>query len=402
MKSTDFENHSIFEKLEQFQTRINDSEVKNLIGTDDLHFFESAVQYLKDRLNITIPILINDAEFNNLDSELTSGLQQLNNYLGNKNIGHLNNSKSNLLSSITRARNLPLPFSKNNFNFSKSIANFETILKNKLSNISSEKESLENEINELKNRVSKNDQESERIKKVLEQKEIEIGNINSRFETDFENIKSSATQAFEQEKKSFRSEFDQVKESLHEEVDKLKQSINSDTETLIDDLTNKLEEAKKIMGVISDVTVTGDYQNVATGHKRTADIFRLVAIALMLILSFLLISTIWKINSGNYDWTISIVRILAAAALSYPATYAARESSKHRNLEVINRKAALELAAIGPFIELMPEDKKEAIKEKLVGKYFGNTTSETKPGDEEITISGLGKIIDYIVPLVKK
>ncbi len=68
--------------------------------------------------------------------------------------------------------------------------------------------------------------------------------------------------------------------------------------------------------------------------------------------------TLFDLSTTGFDWTKSILRIIAAAALSYPATYAARESSKHRKLEIINRKAELELTAIGPFIELFPELKK--------------------------------------------
>jgi hypothetical protein len=88
--------------------------------------------------------------------------------------------------------------------------------------------------------------------------------------------------------------------------------------------------------------------------------------------------------------------------LTYPAIYASRESNKHRILETQNRNLELELASIGPFIELLPEDKKQAIKEDLVKKYFGNQISTTDPKDEDISINGLEKILKTILPFVKK
>jgi hypothetical protein len=108
----------------------------------------------------------------------------------------------------------------------------------------------------------------------------------------------------------------------------------------------------------------------------------------------------------NFDWTKSLIRILAAAALSYPATYAARESNKHRKLEVLNRKAELELTAINPFIELLPEQKKQAIKEKLVEKYFGNSGTllndlDSKKG-EDISIGSIERLIKILTPFIKK
>ena len=258
----------------------------------------------------------------------------------------------------------------------------------------------------------------------MTQKETEIQNINSTFQTDFANIKATANQnydsdrktfrtefdtikqSYETEKKNFRTEFDTIKESFNAEIEEIKQEIDTDTTTLISDLNQKLDDAKKIVGVIGDVSVTGNYQQIANSNKKTADNLRFIAITLMLILSGLLIYTIWDISGSTFDWTKSLIRILAAAALSYPATYAARESSKHRRLEILNRKAELELAAINPFIELLPENKKQEIKEKLVEKYFGNHSvnvdNSDNQKDDEVSINALDKILKTILSNIKK
>lgn len=78
----------------------------------------------------------------------------------------------------------------------------------------------------------------------------------------------------------------------------------------------------------------------------------------MIIMCILLIYTIWDISKASYDITKSIIRIIAALALSYPATYASKESSKFRSLEIKNKSLELELTSLTPFIELLPEDKK--------------------------------------------
>ena len=221
-------------------------------------------------------------------------------------------------------------------------------------------------------------------------------------QTDYNTIK----QNFESDKEKFRTEFDTLKESLKKEIKEKKETIDTDTTTLINDLKQKLQDAKNIVGVIGDVSVTGNYQQIANSNKKTADNLRVVAIVLMLILSGLLGYTIWDISGDTYDWTKSIIRILAAAALSYPATYAARESTKHRKLEILNRKAELELAAINPFIELLPETKKQEIKEKLVEKYFGNHTSSIdnldNQKDDEVSVNALDKILKTILTNIKK
>ncbi|MEO9477082.1 MAG: hypothetical protein ABJG41_16170 [Cyclobacteriaceae bacterium] len=405
MKPETFENHPLFEKLEQLINRLNEDECREKIELERVSFFESTARYVSDRIKLTIPILVQEAEMNALSSEIDAGLQQINAFLGNNNEGHLNNATNNFNSALNRIRNFPLPFSKNDFNFSKAVSEFQKIVKEKYQELEKENKELETQLTDFQTDLESKDVEIKRLFKLLESKETEIQNLNSSFQTSFDNIKASATQNYEQDRKTFRTEFDTKKEVLTEEISALKNSIDVDSDQIIKDLNTKLEEANKIVGVVSDRAVTGNYQNIANSHKTTADIFRIIAILLMIGLSSILIYTIWDISGDSFDWTKSLIRILAAAALSYPATYAARESSKHRKLEIQNRKAELELTAIGPFIELLPEEKKQQIKEKLVDKYFGGN-SIVDPSDdgkqEDVSISSLERIMKSILPFLKQ
>lgn len=404
MTGQEFENHLIFDKIEQFRIRLSEDEIHESIGIDDINFYETAYKYLLDRLKLTIPAIVLESELTTISQEIENSLSQINTFIGNRNSGHLINAKTHLHSAISRVRNLPLPFSKNDFNFSKNIANFEKIVQEKYEILEQDKEELKEELENLNTELEANKTELKRISTILKQKETEIQNLNSNFQTEFTNIKLTTNQNYDSDRKTFRTEFDSLKQTLNTEIEEIKQNIDSDTFELIEKLEEKLEEAKKIVGVIGDISVTGNYQKIANSNKTTADILRIVAIILMLMLSGILIYTIWDISGQTFDWTKSLIRILAAAALSYPATYAVRESSKHRRLEIINRKAELELAAINPFIELLPENKKQEIKEKLVEKYFGNNSNMLVEGDNQIeddSISAVDRLLKTILPYLR-
>ena len=405
MSPDNFRKHPVFEKLDQLGLRLNESESKEKIDIENLSFFQSTHKYISDRLKTTIPILVQEAEINALSSEIDAGLQQINNFLGNNNVGHLTNAVNNYNSALNRVRNFPLPFAKSDFDFSKAIANFEQILKEKYELLEIEKNEFAEEIERQKVDLEAKNAEIKRLFKLVETKEVEIQNLNSQFQTEFTAIKTKANQEIETDRSTFRTEIDADKKLFKSEIDELKESIDTDTSGIIKELNTKLAEAKKIVNVIGNVGVTGNYQLIANEHKETANRWRWITILFMAAFSGLLIWTIVDLSNDGFDWLKSLIRIVAAAALSYPATYAARESSRHRKLETINRTAELELASLSPFIELLPTEKQQAIREKLVEKYFGNGNTDNitnAPDDEELSIGGFEKIVKAVSSLLKK
>ncbi|OEK07588.1 hypothetical protein A8C32_17475 [Flavivirga aquatica] len=351
---------------------------------------------------MTIPDLVQQTELDSLSIELNGGISKTNSFLGNNNTGHLINATNSFNAAINKIKSFPIPVAKADFNFSRKIADFEKTAKSKYKSLEKEKDQLKSEIENFKTDLISKETETQRLLKLIEGKETEIQNLNSTFQTNFNNIKSKHNQNFENDKKTYRAEIDKVKESFRDEINELKNSIDTDTTSTITQLNTKLTEAKKLVNLIGNVGVTGNYQNIANNHKKSANFWRGFAILFMSIFSVLLVWTIIDLSSLGFDWTKSLIRLVAAAALSYPATYAARESSKHRKLETINRNAELELASINPFIEDLSDDKKQIIKEKLVGKYFGNNkdnnfldTKET----EGLSIPAFEKLLSAISKL---
>src|SRR3546814_13984142 len=64
------------------------------------------------------------------------------------------------------------------------------------------------------------------------------------------------------------------------------------------------------------------------------------------------------------------VRLLYALAVASPAFYTARESARHRTNADRARQTELELASLGPFIELLNADDTDAIRKSLIHTYF--------------------------------
>lgn len=414
MTGEKFKEHNVFEKLTQLSQGLSVENASETFGIENYLFLQSAFEFIKDRLKLTIPALTQEAELVSLSSEIESATSQINAFAGNKNIGHITNAVNNLASAINRARNLPLILSKGDFDFSKAVASFQSTIEKAYKNLEAEKNKLQEQLKATESDLASKNGLLSNLQQQLSAKETEIQNVLVKYAADFETIKTNNNTVFESEKKKFNDAIDSDRKLFKEQFktsnednqkvfEEQVKKIETDSNDIIKNLNDKLSEANKIVNIVGNVGVTGNYQNIANEHKKSADNFRIIALTFMIIMSGLLIWSIIELSHGEFNLYRSLVRILAAAVLTYPAVYAARESNKHRKLETQNRKIELELASIGPFIELLGEDKKQAIKEELVKKYFGNNivSDETKE-DDDISINGLEKILKTILPFVKK
>ena len=99
-----------------------------------------------------------------------------------------------------------------------------------------------------------------------------------------------------------------------------------------------------------------------------------------------------------------VVRLLTALVISAPAFYTARESARHRTNSDRARQRELELASLGPFIELLPDAKKDEIVEEMTAHYFGKEVAahDVKPIiDPKDIVDVIKTAVDGLVKAVK-
>ncbi len=168
----------------------------------------------------------------------------------------------------------------------------------------------------------------------------------------------------------------------------------------LQDLDGQRIQASRIVQVVGNIGVTGNYQQIANSQASQANFWRWVTVAIFGAGISVAVATFIKFwdqpFSPENTWSV-VIRLLYAIAITAPAWYTARESARHRTNSDRARQTELELASIGPFIELMPEDKKVEIRESLTKSYFGRPV-ESHEVQSPIDI---GNIKDLVVELVK-
>lgn len=435
MTSEEFQSHSVQEKIAQLRNSLSVEERTSKLGIDNMAFFEEAVNYIDSRIKTLSPALVNVSDINAISAEVEACSQQLNEFFGNSNTGHIQNAINHINSAVTRFRNIPISYNSVDFNFAKSVSEFRTTVKEAYKELSQYNKKIKEAIQSYETDLSEKTTELQEIQKTITSTATDFTNTISKYTEEFEELKRTTSSELAETRDSFlaKYQFDRkfYDTAMEDSIKELKETFNThvigfndnfsslqvELQTKSDKLTSefqeqfdktsvilqlKLNEASKIVSIIGDVAVTGNYQRIANDHRQSANIWRIIAIIFMGIMSLCVLWSIIDLSVSTFDFSKSIVRILAAAVLTYPAIYASRESSKHRNLETHNRNLELELAAVGPFIEMLPEESKQKIKLELVNRYFGNNAVLNHKEEEDVSINAFERILKAVTPLISK
>ncbi|CRM35474.1 hypothetical protein [Pseudomonas sp. 37 R 15] len=163
-------------------------------------------------------------------------------------------------------------------------------------------------------------------------------------------------------------------QKIHKDELELQAYVASKT---LGELNGFREDAARIVQVVGNIGVTGNYQRIANSEGESANFWRWVTVAIFGTGIAIAMATFYKFwhEPFSQDTAVSVlIRLFYAIVITSPAIYTARESARHRTNADRARQTELELASIGPFIELLPEDSKVAIRTGLTTSYFGRTT----------------------------
>lgn len=316
-------------------------------------------------LSKTPAVLASTSALSNLNSHLQAPLNELNAFISNKNPGHLVNAAAQLEQNV-----LPLlwglPASAPTAEFEalsaaiqrQAEASAETIrqLMASREQLSAALASTTSEVQALREQIA---QVAESAAKERAEAAAAVANLQKAFaEKEIERSSS-----FAQELTTFKEAFS-----------KAQTDATTAASLKLADLDTQRERAAKIVQVVGNIGVTGNYQRIANEEGRQANSWRWITIGVFAAGIGVAAATFVKFWDQPLTteslWSV-MVRLLYAIAITAPAWYTARESARHRTNADRARQTELELASIGPFIELMPEEKKVEIKEALTKSYFG-------------------------------
>jgi hypothetical protein len=355
------------------------------------------ISYVDSILEQIDPELIPVSFMNAANQHATNCLNELNTFKGNQNAGHLQNSNNH-------ADQLIVIFSQTPFNLtaqqkgalSKSASVYAAVLDEHLKKL---KENTDTKINEVSEDVEKLNLGTDAVSTNLNALQVQLKTVSQTIEKQTAEFNTQ----FQCGEQARNSKFEAVSLKLQDKADKEFEKLAEKAAVSLDVLGKYLDDASKVFGVVVNTLQAGAYSSYANEEKKTANWLRrfafLFMIAGVVILLAPEVARMFKeFSDYTFDWKNIVGRSFFSLILFIPGFYLAKESTRHRNNEVQNRRRELILSTIDPYLALLEKSKAEQIKTELAKNIFseGNAALEDNSQDASNLFAQLSNLVKLI------
>jgi hypothetical protein len=342
------------------------------------------------------PAELNSAHsLNQLSTHLQSAVNELATFQANKNPGHIANAAAQIEQNV-------LPFlwgfvpqiqALSPDSLTKLIEAQASVSRESIKQLAAQRDDLATKFADL---VSKADAQAVRLEALVE------GAAKERAEAAATVAKLE--QAFAQKETERSAAFDAALTELRNEFSIFDSKVRQDSSGLLAALEDQRVQAARIVQVVGNIGVTGNYQQIGNAEAKQANFWRWATIGFFTVGVSVAAATFVKFWGAPFSPEIAgsvLIRLLYAIAITAPAWYTAKESARHRTNSDRARQTELELASIGPFIELLPEAKKVQIREQLTPHYFGRSV-EAHTANNPLDATAVKDMVVELVKVLKK
>ena len=327
----------------------------------------------------------------NLDSQFQSMINEVQQFTANGNIGHLTNANANADAALSYLAQLNVPQTTEDFHAAKEAAEtyrkgLGTILSEtkKFSNkVGSELDALSSRVSELSATI---DSEKSRLTTVSAEAQAKfVADQETRTKEFAASQKDQQAQSiallseYSQKLATQDADFTKQREEIarvhQDELEALKDEFEVAATKLRDEINERKQEVEKLVGVIGNLGVTSGYQKTANSARTTVWVWQGVTVVAMIGLIGVAIYAFLPALGGEFSWGSFAGRVFISLTFGVLAAYAASQADKYQKVERQNRRQALELEAMGPFIAPLPLDKQQEFILNIGDRSFGHGDS---------------------------
>jgi hypothetical protein len=372
MNESDYANHPLRASVEQVTSLIQGEAFSNpLVLVSEHHAFSrdkilATTKLIKAKFENTPAVLTSTHGLSQLHSNFQSVANEIHAFASDKNISHLLNAAAHIDQNI-----LPLMWAFSTGADAAGKTAISSLAHDVRQSAKQAIESLRKETEALSATLTAQHQSAGEI----EEKLTALADSITSHKAETLAINAQIQQQYAESETARAASFSTAMEGFKKILESTDREAKQSAANLLLALNTSKDEASQIVQVVGNIGVTGNYQRIAKEEAEKADLWRWFTVGAFAIGIVAAIATFLKLLfaplTPETAWS-ALIRLLYALAFAAPAWYFAKESARHRSNADQARQTELELASLGPFIELMDSTTKNRIREELAKRYFGN------------------------------
>lgn len=157
------------------------------------------------------------------------------------------------------------------------------------------------------------------------------------------------------------------------DLERLVSEYQENAGKVLEDIQKKQQYVEKLVGVIGNLGVTSGYLRIANQARWALWSWQGATLASLITLSIVAYKTLGTLDGGHgvFSWEGFAARALVLVSLGVIAAYSGAQADKLFGEERRNRKLALELEAIGPYLAPLPIEEQNKFRLLVGEQSFG-------------------------------
>jgi len=209
---------------------------KNLM--DGINRISEAINYTKTLFELTNPELVQINILNSIDALLVAIQNELNQYIANKNAGHINSANSHVDGLISNIKSLPLfqptldenSLSNEAIHYKDTVDQLVTTYKK---DFEEDKNNIKNELNKINQALSQTNNEIKNQEELIQQQKARLDGIISEFQLQFSNAEESRRQDHSQNISTQKQAASEISNEISDQRDKIIKEAKDKLETML-------------------------------------------------------------------------------------------------------------------------------------------------------------------------
>lgn len=402
-----FTGHVVFTTLEELCTQLDDSVEHLPSSSTDIREqharLDQVADYVERVLGSADPSLTPETLLDALNKSIQAAANEVQAFMGNPQLPHLVSANNHADAALQQVAGMNVPLVPADVEgLRDDIVKFRRSAGQHLGNLEKDVAAAKTAVDQKVGEAQKNIQQTTaQIESKLTEVEAEkkaVETLRTQLQSQFSEAQDRRSKEFNEavsdRTKQFQELVNESRGSLEEQLD----ALTAKTNEYLEEFEVRRKEVQEVVGAIGADALSGGFNKTAVAEKSAADAWRWIGVII-----FGAAIAAAGLLFGPLHEATELAQIGAKAVIVLPlvglGTYALKESGKHRRVQWRNRRLAIELASIDPYLALFEDTERNAVKKALIERWFAQPEAQSK-GDDSYNPSAAVRIAEQAMDLL--